>query len=528
MEHKLYGNNLFQQKRYKESLLAYNDGLKELAVSQSLFDTSLLLVRELRFNRARAFVSLQQWHLAYFELFCMEVFQSMRELTWNQQTLCLRVAAKCLEAHTFMVHFSEFFNSFMINNPQDLDLNQIDKLINWIKTTGIKECSPFFNSFPIDKLEHDVSELQQSLNEWNQSLFQMFSEEDAKTYQSKNDREWNLSSDQAKEKQTRNKLKKLSYRIKPDFSYAKKVLKISSDEAPKLNFDNVSIKHSKIHGLGMFADVNIDKKQIVTKDQAYIAVSCDTSLCDYCLIKLDKNSIKCHCQVVEFCSSKCQELALDDYHKRQCKEKWQVREIKDNIRNRGFSLSSRCAMIMNKILSKSSVFECDNKSFVLKNLTQQIEPLKYFSLNQASGQFSMTAMINQFTTTKTRANLKPRDLVYFEYAIYEYLIMSLMMNTFSIRTGKEDTVPSSCGWYFGSSFINHSCISSCDWTTERNQNQKPSIVLTALSKLEKGNELSITYIGAIFDVDQREEQLYQYGFNCTCDLCRAQRLNKKL
>lgn len=101
MEHKLYGNNLFQQKRYKESLLVYNDGLKELALSQSLFDKSHHLIRELRFNRARAFVSLQQWHLAYFELFCMEVFQSIRELTWNQQTLCLRVAAKCLEAHVY-------------------------------------------------------------------------------------------------------------------------------------------------------------------------------------------------------------------------------------------------------------------------------------------------------------------------------------------------------------------------------------------------------------------------------------------
>ena len=74
------------------------------------------------------------------------------------------------------------------------------------------------------------------------------------------------------------------------------------------------------------------------------------------------------------------------------------------------------------------------------------------------------------------------------------------------------------GVWITASLINHSCLPNVQQSVCGDM-----IILRATRDLAKDTELRLNYCGTTENVEDREEHLKQYGFVCSCPLCRCQR-----
>jgi hypothetical protein len=72
--------------------------------------------------------------------------------------------------------------------------------------------------------------------------------------------------------------------------------------------------------------------------------------------------------------------------------------------------------------------------------------------------------------------------------------------------------------------INHSCRPNClNFWSEKTSKR----IIYAGRDIEKGEEITVSYIPLLKSTQQRQERLQQYGFTCTCSACQSSESSKR-
>jgi hypothetical protein len=76
--------------------------------------------------------------------------------------------------------------------------------------------------------------------------------------------------------------------------------------------------------------------------------------------------------------------------------------------------------------------------------------------------------------------------------------------------------------------LNHSCVPNAR-AFKREQDKNGNAVILAVGKIAPGEEITISYISEDAQtVEERNEELRDYGFECGCEKCAAERLALEL
>jgi hypothetical protein len=76
--------------------------------------------------------------------------------------------------------------------------------------------------------------------------------------------------------------------------------------------------------------------------------------------------------------------------------------------------------------------------------------------------------------------------------------------------------------------LNHSCVPNAR-AFKRDQDKNGNAVILAVGKISPGEEITISYISEDADsLEERSEELRDYGFQCGCEKCSAERLAREL
>jgi hypothetical protein len=72
--------------------------------------------------------------------------------------------------------------------------------------------------------------------------------------------------------------------------------------------------------------------------------------------------------------------------------------------------------------------------------------------------------------------------------------------------------------------INHSCRPNSGNFWSENENHR---VIYAFKEIEKGEEITVSYIPLLKSIKDRNARLYQYGFTCDCSACQSAESSKR-
>jgi hypothetical protein len=75
--------------------------------------------------------------------------------------------------------------------------------------------------------------------------------------------------------------------------------------------------------------------------------------------------------------------------------------------------------------------------------------------------------------------------------------------------------------------LNHSCVPNAR-AFKREQDKNGNAVILTVGKISPGEEITISYIEEAEDLEERTEELRDYGFQCSCEKCEAERLAREL
>lgn len=73
------------------------------------------------------------------------------------------------------------------------------------------------------------------------------------------------------------------------------------------------------------------------------------------------------------------------------------------------------------------------------------------------------------------------------------------------------------------SCCNHSCSPNAE-AFKRDEDEDGSAVILALRAIKAGEEITLSYIDEEAQLEERQQQLADYGFRCACDRCTAEEL----
>ncbi|KAI3436369.1 hypothetical protein D9Q98_002422 [Chlorella vulgaris] len=79
------------------------------------------------------------------------------------------------------------------------------------------------------------------------------------------------------------------------------------------------------------------------------------------------------------------------------------------------------------------------------------------------------------------------------------------------------------GFYALHSCCNHSCSPNAE-AFKRDEDEDGSAVILALRAIKAGEEITLSYIDEEAQLEERQQQLADYGFRCACDRCTAEEL----
>jgi hypothetical protein len=83
----------------------------------------------------------------------------------------------------------------------------------------------------------------------------------------------------------------------------------------------------------------------------------------------------------------------------------------------------------------------------------------------------------------------------------------------------EDVIVEGTGFYRLHSCMNHSCEPNCRAVLPRDNTEYNKAIIETIREVEAGEELTVSYIEENETYDERQKQLRDYGFTCTCAAC---------
>ena len=86
----------------------------------------------------------------------------------------------------------------------------------------------------------------------------------------------------------------------------------------------------------------------------------------------------------------------------------------------------------------------------------------------------------------------------------------------------DEAIVEGTGFYRLHSCMNHSCEPNCRAVLPRDNTEYNKAIIETIREVEVGEELTVSYIEENETYDERQKQLRDYGFTCTCRVCRRE------
>ncbi|XP_042301820.1 histone-lysine N-methyltransferase SMYD3 isoform X2 [Sceloporus undulatus] len=227
-----------------------------------------------------------------------------------------------------------------------------------------------------------------------------------------------------------------------------------------------------------------------------VSKKCLGSVCERCLRRKEQLLRCSQCKAARYCNARCQKEAWQD-HKRECKC---IKSMEPNFPPDSVRLVGR---IIFKILRRSTCSSEELYSFseLQSNVAELCEEMK-------EGLWHLAKALQLYLKTEIQdvSQLPPALDIFETFA-------KVTCNCFSISNGEMQSV--GVGLYPSMSLLNNSCDPNCAIVFEG-----PQLHLRSIREIQKGEELTISYVETIMPTPERQNQLRrQYCFECDCFMC---------
>lgn len=279
-------------------------------------------------------------------------------------------------------------------------------------------------------------------------------------------------------------------------------------------FPNVEIKQSSLSsdaGMGSFMRTAIKKDELILADMPYAFDSVDVLVCARCGKKDISVPCKANCGE-KYCSEKCREWAVKQWHTWQCDKEIQaaLQETRKRIKEHGKSASSRITLLIMRLLGMVA-----RETNVLT-----LPVLQSLASGTTQGEAFFLQSIQQYERVLSDLKLSPAC---FDFYTFDYLRFCLSINVFA-ASPNQGILSDGVGIYGLATQINHSCEPNASWEIVKHPMGDNVLVILAERDLKEGEEITISYFDTTGkNYQDRQNALVQYGFVCQCSKCKAEK-----
>ncbi len=277
---------------------------------------------------------------------------------------------------------------------------------------------------------------------------------------------------------------------------------------------SVCITDSPLHGLGMIAKKTIRPGTTIAQVGQTYYYSVRDNVCHHCN-GYSHSYIPCPtCGQENFCSNKCMQEAMNQGHAIVCGS--DLSGLRASLR-KGKTGSSRVHGMVLKLLAQTkqlnltSPFQLDIMCVLTADKCQ--DGKSGVQSVQESYLKSMRLLHRGNERRRCWSLISPE-----EYMLLFYTISNNVFAAYSPNQCGDDTKDfgqaAATVLYESFSFINHSCIPHAEVTQDSLYTKQP---------VKAGEEVTISYIPFSFKLSEREVSLTQYGFQCKCIACQVHR-----
>lgn len=450
------GDALLTERKYEEALAHYTAGTRKPSLTEQ--DRQLKIGSF--YGRVKCFYGMELYHLALAE---MHIMQSAFKMDISPE--CVHIRIRCMVKLCMfsdaLKEFTKIMTAPCFNNNEFRIVQQLAR------------------SKPTDEQKAKIGKY----NPCQRPLFKLFTPDDPVMQK----------------------------------TYIELVNRALMGEAQKDPF--AVVKESPLHGLGLFSGADLEKGESIFADAADAVGSVSANHCENCTTPFRKKRVPCQrgCGAF-FCSSECNGMAMNDFHKWQCDAEIQtnIAEYRVALMAQGQTMTSRMPMLLIRLLGKCGRGE---------NVLETVPFLRAIKSGEQKGLVSLEQGMAEYKKLMIALRLR---VEMFDYYTFDFLRMALLNNTFALGTSNKGVMPFALALYQSVSFINHSCVPNCAFAFDVKKSGN-RIYLGALRPIKKGEEIVISYRPDDEDYESRTNFLSsRYGFECSCVLCKKDQLMQRL
>ena len=243
--------------------------------------------------------------------------------------------------------------------------------------------------------------------------------------------------------------------------------------------------------------------------------------CHNCFKTMANIMVCSKCKMSGYCSSECQRADWES-HKITCKMRSQIASLQlqsTELQDNALLLLKCCGKIKQQ-QQQQQMEGCEYKDVdVCTNVNGIITCSHLHCLNMC--------------VHNRKLNLSELQLVQLASKKFEMdmstvtnLYLAFESNNFGILDELLECV--AAGVFPSTAVINHSCLPNCILRYKKEINEPPIVEVVAITDIEKGTEITHSYVDCTLISGERKQRLKDYyGFDCTCERC-SKKVNEKL
>ena len=480
------GNEAYRRQDRSSAVYYYTKALELLTSSYD--ETSALLLYQLHLNRSKSYFYLNEYALAFFDLFAMIDVTEFQEPVHCKYAF--KVAAQVREWTTFNFLKSQLVEKNWMENWKDEE--RLDILRTMDELSATRQVSDYqANSAVVVSAAN--FQRKHFCYRFNRDLFASINAKIAIQEQNHIPRVNTI------------RLESMKSLVMAQFPLVLRQIPQTAPVDPG--------------GLTLCAHSPIRKAEMFLSQPPIVYCSFSDQHCEDCGFRfrgnLSHTKVVCQDCGLQFCSQACYSNSLDQYHRVMCEQKWNYKELKQIAVEQGKSLVSRLPACIMKLMAKSMQLNLANPL----EMTQmaQLAPNRVF-LEHA---LCLPVRMNQYNQLVDAMHWQEHDRKRMDLAAFDFLCALLLNNMFFMSSsGVEDSTQrwNHCVLYHFPSFINHSCSPNTDYSINPGSGG-PHIQLSARQNIAPSSQITISYVDSTANKTARQTALKQYGFQCRCERC---------
>jgi hypothetical protein len=240
--------------------------------------------------------------------------------------------------------------------------------------------------------------------------------------------------------------------------------------------------------LGVYATQNFVKGQEILNEMSIINITENDTLCSRCSDTLGAQTYSCGKRCERYCSKYCRDTAHSEYHQYVCGI---------NMKKLSDDLSKKKPWIRGTtLLTLRLIGYCASQGY---ESPFEDEWFKVFS-----GKSVLSSIVNL-------SNIQVP--LWFTFQNYSLVTSIFAINCLTTTHGGSSALDVSL--FRLGSVVNHSCKPNTEWTVEGN-----TLILKTLKRIQKREEITISYIDYVDNTEKRAALLKQWDFRCKCEQCK--------